>query len=124
MRCVHGFEENECPTCRIDKLSLPPISAKLIKDNKNDLKAENPYFKKHLSLKDEFVNDLMNSHKFKQPIFSKLLPKLNTLNLTPSFKESLFTKELEKHSLNQLDTFNILKKVELKKPELDIQSKD
>ena len=124
MQCIHGFEENECPTCRIDKLSAPPISNKLIKEFKNELKAENPYFKKHLSLKDEFVNTLVNSQKFEQPIFSNLFPKPNTLNLNSNFRQNLFTEELEKYSLHQIDKFNVLNKVELKKPELDIQSND
>ena len=123
MRCIHGFEENECPTCRIDKVSNPPISANLRKDFINHLKAENPYFKKHLALKNDFVNNLMNRKQFSQPIFTRALAKPNVL-LTRRIQDNAFLKKLDEYGLNHVDKFNILKKVELKKPELDLEHDD
>ncbi len=123
MRCIHGFEESECPTCRIDRVSIPPISANLRKDFTNYLKAENPSFKKHLTLKNEFENNLMNRKKFPQPIFTRSLPKPNTI-IKRRFQNNTLLEKLDHYSLNHLDKFNILKKVELKKPELDLEPKD
>jgi len=124
MRCIHGFEENECPTCRLDKISIPPISATLNKKNSNKLKAENPYFKKHLRLKNDFENNLMNINKFSQPLFTNLVPRPNRLNFKSGFQNELLLKKLDEYSLDQIDKFNILKKVDLKKPELDLESED
>ena len=123
MRCIHGFEESECPMCRIDKISIPPISVNLKKDFTNHLKAENPYFKKHLALKNEFENNLINRKKFSQPTFTKSLPKPDTL-FKRRIHDNPLLKKLDSYSLNHLDKFNILKKVELRKPELDLEHKD
>jgi hypothetical protein len=123
MRCIHGFEESECPTCRIDRVSIPPISANLRKDFTNKLKAENPYFKKHLAFKNEFENNLMNRITFSQPTFTKSLSKPDTL-LKKRIQDNVLLEKLDGYSLNHLDKFNILKKVELKTPELDLERED
>jgi hypothetical protein len=120
MRCIHGFEENQCPTCRIDKVSIPPISTKLIKENRKNLKAENPYFKEHLAHKNEFESNLRNINKFPSPLFKPLVPKPTGLNIQ---NETLF-KKLNEFSLHKIDNFNILEKIDLKEPELDLEPKD
>ncbi|TFF84522.1 MAG: hypothetical protein EU552_00405 [Promethearchaeota archaeon] len=123
MRCIHGFEENECPTCRIEKISIPPISSNFRKDDTNKLKAENPYFKKHLAIKNEFENNLLNRKKLSQPIFSNLLPKINGMTINSRTQNDTLLKTLDQYSIDHLDKFKILKKVELKKPELDLEDK-
>jgi hypothetical protein len=123
MRCIHGFEESECPTCRIDRVSIPPISANLRKDFINNLKAENPYFKKHLALKNDFENNLMNRINFSQPTFTKSLSKPDTIFIK-KIQDNALLEKLDHYNLNHLDKFNILKKVELKTPELDLEPKD
>jgi len=124
MRCIHGFEENECPTCRIDKVSIPPISTTLRRENTNKLKAENPYFKNHLALKNEFEQNLLNRNKFSPPIFANLLPRPNGIKFRSHLQNKTLLNNLEEHSLNHIDKFNMLKKVKLKKPELDLEPKD
>jgi hypothetical protein len=124
MKCIHGFEVIQCPTCRIDNLSVPPIYSRLMRDSQNDLRAENPHFKKHIALKDEFMNDLMNRNKFKTPIFLRLLNKPRPPKMRFNFRKNSFNKELDKYSLNRLDKFNLLKKIELKKPDLDLDFED
>ena len=124
MQCIHGFEENQCPTCHIDKVSIPPISTKLIKENRTNLKAENPYFKEHLTYKNEFENNLININKFSSPLFKSLVPKPTRLNFKPSFQNEILFKKLDEFSLHNLDKFNILKKVDLKEPKLDLEQKD
>lgn len=123
MRCIHGFEESECPTCHIERITIPPISANLRKDFISNLKAENPNFKKHLALKNEFENNLMNRRNFSQPTFTKSLSKPDTL-FKKRIQNNTLLEKLDHYSLNHLDKFNILKKVKLKKPELDLEPKD
>ena len=124
MLCIHGLDESECPICRINRITIPPISATLRKNYKNKLKAESPYFKKHLALKNDFENNLINRNKFSPPIFADLLPRINGMNFKPRRYNTALLKKLDKHSLEHLDKFDILKKVELKKPEFDLESKD
>ena len=122
MQCIHGFDESECPKCRINKITVPPISTTLKKNHKNKLRAENPYFKKHLALKNDFEFNLMNRNKFSTPIFADLLPRLNGM-IKPRPYNTALLKKLDIHSLKHLDKYDILKKVELKKPELDLEDK-
>ncbi|MEJ2296189.1 MAG: hypothetical protein P8Y23_15670 [Candidatus Lokiarchaeota archaeon] len=124
MRCIHGFEENQCPTCRIGKVSIPPISTKLIKENRMNLKAENPYFKEHLANKNEFENNLMNINKFSSPLFRPLVSKPTRLSFNPSIQNETLFKKLNEFSLHKIDNFNILEKIDLKEPELDLEQKD
>lgn len=124
MRCIHGFDESQCPTCRIDKVSIPPISTKLTKENRMNLKAENPYFKQHLAHKNEFENSLININKFSSPLFKSLVPKPTRLNFNPSVQNETLFKKLDEFSLHRMDKFNILKKVDLTEPKLDLEQKD
>jgi len=66
MTCLHGFDEINCPTCRMVKSSLPTNQDKIDLQNNNDLKPLNPLMEEINRKKESIVNNLTpNNTRFK-----------------------------------------------------------
>lgn len=89
--------------------------------NKNeDLRPESPFFKKHLSNKNQTEDYLTKTNKSLQPNLINPLPTPNLINTTPSFESKELMKRLDEIDIKSLDTFGITNKVKLEKPNLKL----
>ena len=61
---MHGLDSNNCPICRMTKSTVPRAPILSNTDKREILRPENPFFKKHLSNKDQtedFLTKTSNS---------------------------------------------------------------
>lgn len=112
MTCIHGLDENNCPTYRIMKFSLPENSLKFNKLNES-LKSEHLFFKLNSKENEKFINELNpnlpNLHKNSIDLIST--PKI--LNKLPNFKNKMLSERLEEIEVSKSDIFKISEKISL-----------
>jgi len=85
-----------------------------------NLRPENPFFKKHLSNKNQNEEYLTKSNKALQPMLINPLPNPNLINRIPNFESKELIRKLDELDLDRLDTYGVSKKVNLKKPNLKL----
>ncbi|MFX0074940.1 MAG: hypothetical protein ACFE96_05825 [Candidatus Hermodarchaeota archaeon] len=120
MPCIHGLDDSNCPICRMTKSTVPrtPILNNDVKIE--NLRPENPFFKKHLASKNEIDEDLAKNNKLLVPNLINPLPNPNLINTIPNFENKVFIKRLNDLSIDKLDKYEVSKKVDLEKPDLRI----
>jgi len=122
--CIHGLDENNCPTCRISKSSTPKDLIKNLKVNTDDLRPENPFFSKHLIQKEKIETELEPSKNFLRPNLIHRLPKPNLINDVPDFESHLNIERINEHDLDKYDEYGITKKISLGNPELKLKEEE
>jgi len=124
MTCIHGFDEINCPTCRMVKSSIPTNQDKIDLLYNNDLKPYNPLMEGKNRKKMEVLNNLTphNTH-FKLDSINTV-PEASLLNRMPTFKNKMFSERLSELNLDKSDLFQISKKVPLENPELKLKEEE
>ena len=124
MTCIHGLDENNCPTCRIAKSSIPKSQEKIKSLYNNDLTPNNSLFEQTRSNKQDISSDL-SSHDTHFKLKSiNIIPNARLLNSIPNFENKMFLERLNELSANKSDVFKISKKTSLLSPELKIKEED
>ena len=85
-----------------------------------NLRPENPFFKKHLSNKNRTEEYLTKSNKLLQPHLINPLPTPNLINTVPNFESKELRTKLNELDIEKLDTYGVSKKVKLEKPNLKL----
>jgi hypothetical protein len=83
-----------------------------------NLRPENPFFKKHLASKDQIDEDLSKNNKLLHPNLINPLPTPNLINTIPNFENKEFIKKLDDLSVDKLDKYGVSKKIDLENPDL------
>ena len=93
MTCIHGLDENNCPTCRLIRTMLPldPISKP--ERNKYDFRTKNSLFEENNSLKTNFNRDLKKKELSKHPLLQQI-PELTKFGELPNNINYLFNERL------------------------------
>lgn len=85
-----------------------------------DLRPENPFYKKYLTNKNQIEKDLSNSRNLLQPHLINPLPTPNLINKTPNFENKEFINKLDELKIERLDKYGVSKKVELESSNLKL----
>ena len=124
MTCIHGFDENSCPTCRIVKSAVPKKQDKIESIYNSDLKPYNSL----IGSKDRKNGDILsnltphNTH-FKLDSINTV-PEVKLLNRIPNFENKMFSERLRELNLDKSDLFQISRKVSLKSPEMKLKEEE
>ncbi len=122
MTCVHGLDENNCPTCRIVKSTLPINSIKSLKSPA--FKIESPIFKKDNRLKDIFSKEItVKKLNITHPSLN-LIPKPPFINEVPNFVNRLFLERAKELDISKDDNYGISKKIPLENPEWQFEEEE
>ena len=124
MTCIHGFDENNCPTCRMVKSSVPKNQDKIDNLYNNDLKPYNSLMEGKNRKKEDILSNLTphNTH-FKLDSIN-VVPEANLLNGIPNFENKMFSERLSELNIDKSDLFQISKKVPLESPELKLKEEE
>jgi len=124
MTCIHGFDENNCPTCRIVKSAIPENKDKIDSLYNNELKPYNSLMKNKNHEKGDILSRLTphNTH-FKLDSIN-IVPEAKLLNRIPTFENKMFSERLSEINLDKSDLFQISKKVPLKSPEMKLKEEE
>ena len=115
MPCVHGLDENNCPTCRIIKSTLPINSLKRIKSPA--LKIESPFFRRDNRLNEKISKELTAKKlKITYPSLN-LISRPPFINEVPNFENRIFLERAKELDISKDDNFGISKKIQLENPE-------
>ena len=115
MPCVHGLDENNCPTCRIIKSTLPYNSIKSIETPA--LKIVSPFFNRDNRLQEKLSNDITAKKiNITHPSLN-LISKPPTINEIPNFENKLFLERAKDLNISKDDNYGISKKIPLESPE-------
>jgi len=118
--CIHGLDNNNCPICRITKATVPRTPVLNNAAKIENLRPENPFFKKYLSNKNQTEEYLTKSNKLLQPHLINPLPTPNLINTLPNFESKELITKLDELDIERLDTYRVSKKVKLEKPNLKL----
>ncbi|MBY9002403.1 MAG: hypothetical protein KGD73_00375 [Candidatus Lokiarchaeota archaeon] len=121
MTCMHGLDDNNCPTCRMARSTFPinPINKKNVK--KNDLNSFNHFFNNKLSGNIAFEDDVSISKSNIKPNLINDFPKPYLINSIPSFENKLFLERINSLSIEKPNDLKISKKTSLENPELNME---
>ena len=123
MTCIHGFDENNCPTCRMVKSSVPKNQDKIDSLYNNDLKPFNPLMEEYNRKNEDVLDNLTpNSTLFKLKSINTI-PNTNLLNPIPNFENKMFSERLGELNIDKSDLFQISKKVPLESSKLELKEK-
>lgn len=123
MPCIHGLDDNNCPTCRIINHSVPNRLLKVRELYNNDLKPAIPDLNYNNSEKEDFINDLVSKNlKFNLNSIN-LTPKPHLINQIPNFENKMLSERLNEINLDKSDIFGISKKITLDSSELKVKKK-
>ena len=115
MPCIHGLDENNCPTCRLTWASLPKSPLNTESMQNNFLKPEHLLFKQDYNNKQELIKNITLK---KSPLTPESISKPNLITDLPSFENKMFSERLNEIDLSKSDKFGITKKELLGSPEL------
>ena len=116
MSCIHGLEEENCPTCRILKSTVP--SEMLIFQKSQIPNINNPLFEKNQSLDENVKKEILQNRPGLTPDSLNRIPHPKFINDLPNFKNRMFLERIKELDVTKEDIFGISKKVALEKPDL------
>ena len=122
MPCVHGLDENNCPTCRIIKSTLPINSLKSIKSPA--LKIESPFFRRDNRLNEKISNELTAKKLNITHLSLNLISKPPFINEAPNFENKIFLERAKELDISKDDNFGISKKIQLESPEWQFEEEE
>lgn len=120
MTCIHGLDENNCPTCRILKSTLPLKEIKLKKTN--FLKADDLLSNKNANLERKLFDELISNKPNISP--PNRIAKPSFINEIPNFRNEIFLERVKDLDISKEDNFRITKKIHLETPEWDFDEED
>jgi DNA phosphorothioation-dependent restriction protein DptG len=102
------------------KATVPrnPIADNTVKIE--DLRPENPFYKKYLANKNKTETDLNNRGNLLQPHLINPLPTPNLINNLPNFENKEFVNNLNELNIEKWDKYGVSKKVKLESPNLKL----
>ncbi|MFX0059600.1 MAG: hypothetical protein ACFE85_06690 [Candidatus Hodarchaeota archaeon] len=121
MPCIHGLDENNCPTCRIARSTIPVEELNVKSLNVEDIKPENAFFKQHRVQKNDFENEISYKRNQLKPNLIQNIPNPTLLNIVPNFENKLYQERLNELKLTRLDNFGISKRIKLDNPNLKLK---
>ena len=122
MTCIHGLDEENCPTCRIIRSTLPSVKVKGRKVP--DLEIKSPFFKGDASLNDKLSKEI-TTKKLNIPK-TTISPILKPTFITdiPNFENKLFLERLNELDISKEDNFKISEKIPLENPNWKFKEED
>ena len=122
LTCIHGLDEENCPTCRIIRSTLP--RTKVEGSGLPDFKIKNPFYKGDASLNDKLSKEI-TTKKLNMPK-TTLSPILKPTLITdiPKFENKLFSERLTELDISKEDNFKISKKIPLENPNWKFEDED
>jgi len=122
MPCVHGLDENNCPTCRIVKFTLPNNSFKSIKSPA--LKIVSPFFKRDNRFQEILSKDItVKKLNITHPSLN-LISKPPFINEVPNFENRIFLERAKELDILKDDNYGISKKIPLENPEWQLEEEE
>jgi hypothetical protein len=121
LTCIHGLDENNCPTCRVARSKIPLETLNKKDSDFEDIRPINPSLKLYRDQKDKFESNLFNKRKSINPNLIHNIPNPILINKIPNFDNKLYQERLNNLKLTKLDNFKIKKRVELDSPELKLK---
>ena len=120
MPCIHSLDNNNCPICRMTKSTIPltPIHDDAAKIE--NLRPENPFYKKYLANKNRIGEDLMKNNYLLQPHIINPLPTPNLINTIPSFESKELRQKLDELTIERFDKYGVSKRVKLENAHLKL----
>jgi len=97
---------------------LTPIINNTVKTE--NLRPENPFYKKYLANKNQTEEDLTKNNNLLQPHLINPLPTPNLINKIPNFENKGFINKLDELDIERLDKYGISKKVKLESSDLKL----
>ena len=120
MPCIHGLDRNNCPICRMTKSTVPRTLIPNDTAKIENLRPENPFYKKYLVNKNQTGEDLTKTGKLLKPHLINPLPTPNLINTLPNFENNELIKKLDGLNIERIDVYGVSKKVELENPNLKL----
>jgi len=116
MPCIHGLEEESCPTCRILKSTLP---TKGFPEQKSQIpEIGNLFFKENQNLDENIKREILKGRPDLTPDLLTRIPQPRFINDLPRFENHLFQERIKELDITKYDHFGITKKIALEKPDL------
>ena len=122
MPCVHGLDENNCPTCRIIKSTLPINSLKSIKSPV--LKIESPFFRRDNRLQEKLSKEVTARNLNISHPSLNLISKPPFITDIPRFENKIFLERARELDISKDDNFKISKKIPLANPEWEFEEEE
>ena len=122
MSCIHGLDENNCPTCRIVKSTLPFNPLKSIKSPA--LKIVSPFFKRDNRLQEMLSKDITTKKLNITHPSLNLISKPPFINEIPHFENKLFLQRAKELDISKDDNYGISKKIPLENPEWKFEEEE
>lgn len=124
MTCQHGFDEANCPICRMSDHTKPQKFIQKEKVTKvHPLNQHGQFLKQYFEQKEQELKELQNekksqdNHKSVELRSKTSFSPTPSLNKVPSFKNKMFFKRLNEIKPNSLSKFNLSQKVSLESSE-------
>jgi hypothetical protein len=122
MPCIHGLEEENCPTCRILKSTLPTEG--LLTQKSQIPEISNSLFKENRSLDEKVKKDILQVRPEVTPDLLNRIPQPSFINDLPRFGNQLFQERIRELDITKEDIFGITKKMGLEKPNLRLKKEE
>lgn len=122
MTCIHGLDEESCPTCRIIRSSLPNV--KLERRKMHDFKIKNPFFTTDASLNDKLSKEITTKKLNMPKTTGSPILKPTLITDLPNFENKLFLERLKELDISKEDNFKISKKIPLENPNWKFEEED
>ena len=120
MTCIHGLDEQNCPTCRIIRSTTPLKGIRLKKIN--FLKPNEMVSKKSLNLNEKLIDEIKIRKSNSSPPNLILKPKF--INEIPDFRNKLSSERFDEFDISREDNYKVKKKISLENPEWKFEEAD
>lgn len=121
MPCIHGFDEINCPTCRIIRFTIPKSCIKI--ESKDGIRPNNSFSKLNLNDEDKLYEELKTSLPNFNKNITNLITTPRTLNNLPNFENKMLLERLDETDISKSNIFKFSKKTSLANPELELNKK-
>ena len=124
MTCIHGLEEENCPTCRLIRFNVPdaPITPDITR--RNVLKPDQSAYGKRSSMRHGLLKELDSKSRVSPLHLNQVDVHPKILNSLPDFKNRMFLERLKNIDLLKKDEHGISRKMELENPGWKFTEKD
>ncbi|NHJ25149.1 MAG: hypothetical protein EAX89_11265 [Candidatus Lokiarchaeota archaeon] len=121
MPCIHGIDEINCPICRISNVSVPKNSISKIEKTEAKFLIKSPFLDNYSSNQEVYEKEFNNRSNPLQPNLINPLPRPSIINQIPPFENKSLLEQLNKQDLEKIDVHGTIKKIPMKKGELEFK---
>jgi hypothetical protein len=121
MPCIHGLDENNCPTCRISKAALPKTPLNIDSRQNEIIKTEHPLFGNKGNKSNQYIDDL---NLKRSPLIPESVSKPSMITDLPNFENKMFLDRLNEIDISKSDTFGFSKRIPLGSSKLILKKED